>query len=307
MPILSRPRGFGIEIFLLALLALLWGASYALVKIALADITPVSLIALRVAGAAVFLAAIMAWRRERLPRDSRTWRMLLVQACFNSIVAWTVLAWGQQFVDAGLASVLNSTSPIFVLVFMALRTRSMPGGRKLLGVCVGLLGVTLIVGPDALRGLGDQVLGQIACLAGAALYGAGAIYGRRFGHLPPLVTATGTMLWATVVLVPVALVVEQPFALRPSIVAIGATTILSFACTGGALLIYFRLVRSIGSMGVASQAYLRAGVGVVLGMLFLGETIGLRVGIGLLAAIVGVALINWPGRPQPSRSSSPIA
>lgn len=91
------------EIPHLALLALLWGSSYLFTKVAVAEIPPVSLIALRVAGAAVFLVAIMALRRERLPRDGRAWRMLLVQACFNSIAAWTILAWGQQFVAAGLS------------------------------------------------------------------------------------------------------------------------------------------------------------------------------------------------------------
>jgi drug/metabolite transporter (DMT)-like permease len=147
---------------LLALLALLWGSSYLFTKVAVAEIPPLSLIALRVAGAATFLLVIMAVRRERLPRDGRTWRRLLVQAFLNSIAAWTVLAWGQQFVAAGLASVLNSTSPIFVFAFTALATRHLDG-RKLLGACVGLLGVTLIVGPDVLQGLGDQVAGQIAC------------------------------------------------------------------------------------------------------------------------------------------------
>ncbi len=102
------------------------------------------------------------------------------------------------------------------------------------------------------------------------------------------------MIWATIVLVPIALVSERPWALRPSIEAIGATAVLALACTGVALLIYFRLVRTLGSMGVASQSYLRAGIGVVLGMLFLGETISSSVGAGIVAANVGVALINWP-------------
>ncbi len=94
---------------------MLWGSSYLFTKVAVAEIPPLSLIALRVAGAAGFLLVVMALRRESLPRDGRIWRMLLVQAFFNSIAAWTILAWGQQFVPAGLASVLNSTSPMFVL------------------------------------------------------------------------------------------------------------------------------------------------------------------------------------------------
>ncbi|MEZ5747410.1 MAG: EamA family transporter [Paracoccaceae bacterium] len=286
------------ELPLLALLALLWGSSYLFIKLAVAEIPPVTLIALRVLGAAAFLIIVMAVRAEKLPRDGRTWWMLLLQAVFNSIGAWTVLAWGQQFVDAGLASVLNSTSPIFVFLITALVTRhEVLGGRKLVGAVLGLLGVVLIVGLDALRGLGDQVAGQIACLVGAALYAGAAIYGKRFGHISPVATAAGTMIWASAVLVPLALVLDRPWTLMPSPTAIAATGVLSIACTGVALLIYFRLVRTLGSMGVASQSYLRAGIGVLLGLAFLGESFTLPVGIGLAAAVLGVALINWPSRP----------
>jgi len=283
------------ELLLLALLALLWGSSYLFIKVAVVDIPPITLIALRVAGAAVFLIAVMRMRGEKLPRDARTWRMLYVQAIFNSIVAWTVLAWGQQFVDASLASVLNSTSPIFVFLFTALVTRhEMLNGRKLLGAMAGFAGVVLIVGIDALRGLGAQVVGQFACLLGAALYGCAAIYGKRFSHVSALTTAAGTMICATVTLVPLAFIVEQPWKMHPSAAAIGATAALSVFCTGVALLIYFRLVHTIGSMGVASQSYLRAGVGVILGVAILGETLSLPAITGIAAAIIGVALINWP-------------
>jgi drug/metabolite transporter (DMT)-like permease len=285
------------ELPLLGLLALLWGSSYLFIKVAVTEIPPLTLIALRVMGAAAFLAVVMQARGERFPRDGRTWRMLLLQAFFNSIGAWTVLAWGQQFVDAGLASVLNSTSPLFVFLFTALVTHHETlDGQKLVGAVVGFFGVVLIVGVAALQGFGSRFAGQLACLLGAALYACAAINGTRFGRLSTVVTATGTMIWATVFLVPVAIVVEQPWTLTPSTRAIAATAILSVFCTAVALLIYFRLVRTIGSLGVASQSYLRAGIGVVLGMVLLGETISLPVAVGVLIAILGVALINWPTR-----------
>lgn len=285
------------ELALLAVLALLWGSSYLFIKIAVADIPPVTLIAARVSIAALFLASVMAWRGERLPRDAATWRVLFIQAILNSIGAWTVLAWGQQYVDAGLASVLNSTSPVFVFAITALFTRHEPAGvLKLCGACLGLAGVILIVGVDVLEGLGREVAGQIAVLTGAVLYAGAAIYGRRFARLPATVTATGTMLWASLCLVPLSLAVDQPWTLRPSGEALAAAGILSLACTGGALLIYFRLVKTLGSMGVASQSYLRAGVGVILGMVFLGEQIGFAVGLGVAAALLGVAALNMPAR-----------
>jgi drug/metabolite transporter (DMT)-like permease len=290
----DRPD-YRIELGLLGLLALLWGSSYLFTKVAVQEVPPVTLVAVRVSVAALFLVVVVAIRRDTLPRDLRTWWMLGLQAFLNSFGAWTLLAWGQQFVDAGLACVLNSTSPIFVLLFTAVITRHEAlGPRRLLGAFIGISGVVLIVGTDALRGLGDAVVGQLACLGGAALYGAAAIYGRKFGHISAAATAAGTMVAASAVMVPAALLLEQPWTLMPSVRSLAALAVLAVFCTGAALLLYFRLVRTLGSLGVASQSYLRAGIGVVLGMVVLGETSSLTLALGLAAAIHGVALINWP-------------
>jgi drug/metabolite transporter (DMT)-like permease len=287
------------EYALLALLALFWGSSYLFIKVAVAEILPLTLIALRVSGASALLFLVLAARREMLPRGGGLWVRLGVQSLLNSTAAWTLLAWGQQHVDAGLASVLNSTSPIFVFLFTALVTRhEATGGRKFLGAVLGLVGVVLIVGVDALAGLGLSVAGQLACLVGAMMYAGAAIYGKRFAGLGALQTALGTLLWATAVLVPAAFLFEDPLVLTPSPKAMAATAMLSVFCTGVAMLIYFRLIHTLGSLGVASQSYLRAGVGVILGVIVLGEVITPVVMLGLLAAIVGVAMINAPARPR---------
>ncbi|NQU58113.1 MAG: EamA family transporter [Rhodospirillales bacterium] len=285
------------EFSLLFLLAFLWGSSYLLIKVAIDTIPPITLIATRVTVAAIFLLAVMNWKGERLPKDGRTWRMLFVQAIFNSIGAWTVLAWGQQYVDSGLASVLNSTSPLFVFFITLFYTRhESTNGLKLLGACVGVTGVTLIVGVDIMKGIGQQVFAQMAILLGAILYAGGAIYGKKFSHLSPTTTAAGTMIWASICLVPMSIVIDQPWTLQPSNISILAAIILAVFCTGGALLIYFRLINTLGSMGVASQSYLRAGIGVILGVIVLGEQITPTVGFGLAAAVLGVAAINMPNR-----------
>ena len=286
-----------IEWILLGLLALMWGSSYLLINIAVREIPPLTLVAARVCGAAFCLLCIMRWRSEVLPRGLNTWRMLLLQAFFTSIGAWSLLAWGQQHVAAGLASVLNSTSPLFVFIITAFITRHEASNpKKLLGAMLGLCGVVLIVGIDALAGLGSQVWGQLACLAGALLYACAAIYGKQFSHISALATATGTLIMASCVMLPLALWFEQPWQLSPSSSALVAVSSLSIVSTALAMLIYFRLVKSLGSMAVASQAYLRASVGVCLGMVFLGESVSTPVALGLVLSIVGVALINWPSR-----------
>ncbi|MEM7060785.1 MAG: EamA family transporter [Pseudomonadota bacterium] len=282
---------------MLGLLSVLWGSSYLFIKFAVAEIPPLTLIAMRVLIAAILLATIARLQGAQFPRDKQTWGQLLVQAFLNSIGAWTLLAWGQQFIDSALASVLNSTSPLFVF-FM---TAFILGGRKpgliqLIGAILGVAGAVLIVGLEAMSGLSSGVWGQIAALGGAALYAGAAIYGRRFSHLPPTVTAAGTMIWATVWLVPASLIFEAPWALAPSNQAIGAALILGVFCTGAALMIYFRLIHTLGPLGTTSQSYLRIGVGVALGVVVLGESFTTTAGIGYALAILGVALINLPRR-----------
>ncbi len=285
------------ESALLCLLALLWGSSYLLIKVAVETIPPITLIAARVFIAAIFLSTIVVWKGERLPRDGRTWRLLLVQSFLTSIGAWTVLAWGQQYVDSALASVLNSTSPVFVFLITFFFTRhETTSWLKLFGACMGVVGVALIVGADALQGLGQQVLAQLAVLSGAVLYAGAAIFGKRFSHLTPLMTATCTMIWASIFLVPLSLVVDEPWTLSPSTLSMIAALTLAVLGTGVALLIYFRLLRTLGSLGTTSQSYLRAGVGVALGVIVLGEHITPVIGAGIAAALIGVIAINFPKR-----------
>ncbi len=301
MPLSPRHMEFG----LLGVLALLWGSSYLFIRIALEGFPPVTLIAVRVTIAALFLMAVLRWQGEALPRGRAVWRALLLQAFLNSIGAWTLLAWGQQHVASALASVLNSTSPMFVVLIGALVLRhGMPPVHRIAGAVLGLLGVVLIMGAEALEDLGEQITGQIAILTSAVLYACAAINGRRFALLSPVVTAAGTMIWASLFLVPASLVLDRPWALDPPLEALGAAMVLGVACTGIALLIYFRLVHTLGALGVASQSYLRAGVGVVLGAFVLGETITPLVGLGILAAILGVTLINWPARAGLSKRAS---
>lgn len=286
----ASPR---IELTLLLLLALLWGASYLFIKVAVATIPPVTLIAIRVTIAALLLTTVMVAQGFRFPREPARWGALLVQAFLNSIGAWTVLAWGQQFVDSALAGILNSTSPIFVIFITLLWTRhETVNWSKLVGALLGLAGVVLILGANVLAGLGKDLIAQLAVLGGAGLYGLAAVFGKRFTDLPPAVTAASTMIWAAIVLVPASLIFDRPWTVSPTMISLAAAIALAVFSTALALLIYFRLIRTIGSMGVASQAYLRIAVSALLGVCILGESVSWTMGLGLLTVSIGVALIN---------------
>lgn len=286
-----------VEYALLLLLALLWGSSYMFVKIGVETIPPFTLITLRVGIAAIMLVGIVIWRKEKVPTDPATLLQLLLQAFLNSFGAWTIVAWGQQYVESSLATVLNSTSPLFVFLITFFFTRhESTNVLKLIGAGLGITGVVLIVGTDALQGLGQQVGAQLAILFAAFMYGCAAIYGKRFSHLSPTVIAATAMVLATCAMIPLSLAFDRPWTIVPSAKSVMAAVALGILCTGVALMLYFRLLRTLGSMGVASQGYLRVGVGVLLGIFILDETITPVIAAGIAAAVIGVILINLPAR-----------
>src|ERR1700760_2913920 len=154
------------ELALLLLLATLWGASYSFIKLGSATFPPITLIALRTLIAGVLLLMIMRWRGVKMPTDVATWRRFAFQACLNSVVPWTLIAWGERTVDAGLTTILNSAAPIFTFLFTALITRQEAASlRKLFGVIAGMAGICLIVGVDAFRDLGEGILAEVAIVA----------------------------------------------------------------------------------------------------------------------------------------------
>jgi len=255
------------------------------------------LIAARTLIASALLGAVMAARRIPLPRDPVTWRNFLVQALLNSVVPFTLIAWGQQVVEAGLATILNSTAPIFTfLITWAFTAHEPVTMRKLAGVIAGLAGVALIVGMQALGGLGRELWSQLAIVAATICYAGAAIFGRSFSGLPPIVPAIGSMLCGAAILIPLSLVLDRPWTLAPSAGSLLALAGLSVFSTALAFLIYFRLLNTLGSVGTTAQAYLRVPIGVAIGALFLGESLSPTLWAGLICVVLGVAAMTIPGR-----------
>jgi drug/metabolite transporter (DMT)-like permease len=286
-----------IELTLLLVLATLWGASYTFIKIAVETIPPVTLIATRTLMAGAVLLAIIRSRGLALPRDAATWRRFLFQACLNSVVPFTLIAWAERTIDAGSAAILNSTTPIFAFLLTALITRHEPlTGRKLFGVVAGIAGTCLIIGVEAFHGLGDELPAQLAIVAATVCYAGAAIFGRGFKALDPVMPAAGSLICGAVMLFPISLVVDRPWALRPSFASILALLGLSVFSTALAFVIYFRLIHTLGSVATTAQAYLRVPIGVAIGLLFLGETMTSTAWVGLACVIAGVAAMTIPAR-----------
>ena len=271
----TTKRGpLGVELALLMLLATLWGGSYTFIKLGVATIPPITLIAGRTLIAGVLLLLIMHWRGVRLPRDAATWRRFLFQACLNSVIPWTLIAWAERSVDAGLATILNSTSPIFTFFLtLAIAHQDAPSWRKLFGVMAGMIGICLIIGVQAFHGIGEQLAAQLAIVAATVCYAGGAVFSRGFKDLDPMAPAAGSLLCGALMLLPVSAVVERPWMLTPSGTSSLALSGLAVFSTAIAFVIYFRLIQTLGSVGTTAQAYLRVPIGVAFGVLLLGESL----------------------------------
>ena len=290
-------QNMAVELALLALLATLWGASYTFIKLGVATIPPITLIAARTSIAGLLLLAIMRWRGLEMPRDAATWRRFLFQACLNSVIPWTLIAWGERSLDAGLATILNSTAPIFTFFLtLAIARHETVSLRKLFGVVAGMAGICLIVGVQVLHGLGEQLAAQLAVVVATICYAGGAIFSRGFKGLDPMAPAAGSLLCGAAILVPVSLMVDRPWTLAPSASSILALLALAVFSTAFAFVIYFRLIQTMGSVGTTAQAYLRVPIGVALGVVFLGESLSPTVWIGLGCVVIGVAAMTIPAR-----------
>ena len=286
-----------LDIALLLVLATLWGASFTFIKVGVETLPPVTLIAGRTSIAALLLVAILRYRGIALPRNPALWRQFFIQACLNSVLPFTLIAWAEQTVDAGLATILNSTSPIFTFILTAIIAgRQHATGRKLFGVVSGMIGICLIVGVGALAGIEEQLIPELAIVAATICYAGAALFGRKFERLDPMLPAAGSLLSVAIVLVPLCLVVDQPWTLEPSSRSIGALFGLAVFSTALAFTIYFRLIRTLGPVGTTSQAYLRVPIGIAIGVLFLGESLAPTTWIGSIFVIAGVAAMTLPAR-----------
>ncbi|MGY8637637.1 EamA family transporter [Bradyrhizobium sp. 14AA] len=307
-PTTSRETTLAFEIGLLLLLSLIWGGSFTLIKIAIPTIPPFTMVAARVTIAAILLVLIARAQGHALPRRGPLWAAFLVQGLLQSAAPFTLISWGEAHIASGLAGVLNATPPMFVLAIalMTGRGRQTVSGRKIIGVALGLAGVAVTMGADALSAIGTTApLAQMAILGASLCYALAPLWGQRFSGLPAIVTAAGAMGCAAMLMLPAAAVLEQPWTLAPPPAqAITAVIALAVICTAFAMVIYFRLIHTLGPLGTTSGSYLRAGFAVALGTAFLGERLTWSSLAGMALIVVGVVAVTVPAPARTARTPS---
>jgi len=297
----------GAEWTMLLALSVLWGGTFFFAEIALAAIPPLTLVLGRVAIAALALHAILRLARIPWPRDARLWLAFLAMGTLNNLLPFALIFWGQTRIEGGLAAILNATTPLWTVIIAHAATRDERlSPAKLAGVGLGLAGIAVLIGPAALGGLGGEAWAQLAVVSAAAIYGAAAIFGRRFRDLPPALTAAGQLTGAALATLPVALIVDRPWTLaRPPAGAWAALAALALASTALAYILYFRILAVAGATNLLLVTFLIPVSALALGIGFLGERLTLQSAGGLV--LIGLGLAGIDGRPlrRLSRRASP--
>ncbi len=281
---------------LLVLLSLLWGCTFLFVGVALKELPPFTIVLARVAMAAALLIPVVYLLGHRLPATWSQWQPFIGMSLLNNVIPFSLMVTGQKTVASGLVAVLNATTPLFsLLVAHALATDEKLRANKLIGVVMGIFGVGILVGPEALFGRASQALGMALVLGGALSYGFSGLWGRRLKASPPIVTAASQLISSTVLLIPLAALFEQPWLLPlPGLETIAALIGLASLSTALAYIIFFRIMAVSGSSNVMLVTLLIPLTAIPLGIWKFGEQLLLRHFAGAL--VIGLSLLVIDGR-----------
>ena len=283
---------------LLVLLSLLWGGSFLCVGIAVQELPVLTIIALRVSLAALVLWGIALFSGHQLPRGGKTWQAFLALGLLNNVIPFGLIVFGQQTIGAGLAAILNATTPLWTVLIAALFLADERFSKqKLFGVLLGLVGVIVMVGPDSLAGISRNLGAQLAVLGATLSYAFASVFGRRFAaaKISPLHTALGQVTASSFILVPLALMIDTPWASAlPSQATIFAILGLAVLSTAGGYLLFFNILERAGATNVSLVTLLIPPSAIAMGMLFLEETLQGIHFIGLALIILG--LLSLQGR-----------
>lgn len=279
---------------LIFLLALIWGATFLFAELALAELTPLWLVLLRVGIAALVLALVVRLQGVRVALTPVLLLGFLVMGLLNNVVPFTLIFWSQTMIDSSLAAILNATMPFWTVVMAHLATRDERlTPAKLTGILLGIAGVAVMIGPSALAGLGAAVLPQLAILLATFSYAIASLFGRRFRGLPPMVVALGQLTASALVMLVLVLSSEPVpafFALTPLTWA--SVLALAVIGTGFAYFLYFSILASAGATNLSLVTLLIPVTAVVLGAVVLGERLTLPQFSGMALILLGLAVID---------------
>ena len=283
---------------MLITLSLLWGGSFFFNAVAVRELPVLTIVAARVALAAIILHLVMRMRGQNFPVGRNALLAFAGMGLLNNAIPFSLIVWGQSHIASGVASIFNAMTPIFtVIAAHFLTSDELLDRRRIAGVLLGLAGVVVMIGSEALHSLGVNVLAQVAVLCAALSYGFAGVFGRRFKALgiSPMATATGQVTASSLILVPLALLIDQPWQLAvPGIETIAAVFGVAAFSTALAYLLFFRILQSAGATNISLVTFLIPPSAILLGVVFLGESLLPRHLAGL--ALIAAGLVAIDGR-----------
>jgi drug/metabolite transporter (DMT)-like permease len=295
-PFVMTTRDWAILVFC----ALCWGSAYTFNKIMVGEIPALSIACGRMIIASLFLFSLATWQGVSLPRDMKTWRPFFVFTLFSNVVPFLFVLRGQQETASGLAAVIGATTPVFVILLAHLFTtdeRLSP--RKITGVAAGIIGVAIVVGPQALASSSSGLAAKMSLVFAAFLYAVGAIYSRRILGISALAMATMQMICGTVVTLPFALAIDQPWSLAmPPASALMAMLATGIVASSLSAIAYFHLLKRAGATYAMLVTLLVPVAPIILGAILFGERLLWRevcgaVTIALALMIIDGGVVAW--------------
>lgn len=278
---------------LLIILSLFWGGSFFFIEIALRDFQPFTLVFLRISIAALILVGVVYFSGKRLPTSLKTWKGYFVLGLLNNAIPFTLIVWGQTRIEGGVASILNATTPIFTVLLAHFLTAderlTLP---KIMGVLVGFIGVYLMMKPELSEGFSWRGMGQAAVLVAATSYAFAGIFGKRFKNIPATVNSAGMLLCSSMVMLPLVLIIDAPWTVRPSFEALTAVLGIALISTVAAYLLYFYLLAAVGATNVLLVTFLIPVSALVLGVGVLKEVIKIVEYAGMGCIFLGLIIID---------------
>lgn len=280
----------------LLLLGAIWGGSFFFARIAVAEIAPLVLVLFRVTIAAVALQLYLLWRGQGLRLAMPYAGDFLVMGLLNNVIPFSLIFTGQTAMGAGLASVLNATTPFWTLILASLMTADERlSWNKLAGIGLGIAGTAVMIGPGLLADLGGPVWAKFALIGASLSYALALIFARRFKGLPPAMVAAGQLTGSTVIMMPIVLVAYGSAGLFAASAPIWAAVLgLSLLSTAFAYILYFGLVASAGATNASLVTLIVPASAILLGVVFLAERLESfeLAGMGLIA----LGLVTIDGR-----------
>ncbi len=275
-----------------------------LIKLSLETIPPFTLTAGRLLIAALILYSYMRLQGERLPKDVRSWGLFFFIGFFGNTLPFVLIGWGETELDSGLAAVLMGIMPVATALMSHLFIAGEKlNARKSFGVALGFFGLIVLIGIQALQGLGAQVIAQIAVLSAALCYAINTVFVRLFANLSAAKMSAGAAVAAVLMITPCAIIFDSPASLTPSNISLLSMILLGLLSTALANLIYFFLIRNIGAMRFAQINYMVPVMGACWGVLLLNEQPNARMLIALVLVMTGVTLVNMRSKIKPDRGS----